>query len=110
MRVYYNKLVRDAIHATIERQGKTCCTSTLSAADYQLALRSKLVEEAGEARDASPDQLKEELADLYELLDTLVSAYGWSETEVRQIQMEKRQKRGGFGQRVFLEWVEEADQ
>ena len=110
MRVYYNKLVRDAIPAIIEHQGKTCSTSNLSEAAYQLALREKLLEEAGEAKDAPLDQLKEELADLYELLDALASVYGWTETEVRQIQMEKRQTRGGFVQRVFLEWVEEAGQ
>lgn len=109
MRVYYNKLVRDAIPAIIERQGKTCHTSTLPEIDYQLALREKLLEEACEARDAPLDQLKEELADLYELLDALVDAYGWSEAEVRQIQMEKRQERGGFERRVFLDWVEGAD-
>ena len=107
MRVYYNKLVRDAIPAIIERQGKACCISTLSEAAYQLALREKLLEEAVEAKDAPLDQLKEELADLYELLDALASAHGWSEAEVRQIQAKKRQARGGFGQRVFLEWVDE---
>jgi predicted house-cleaning noncanonical NTP pyrophosphatase (MazG superfamily) len=107
MHIHYNKLVRDAIPAIIERQGKTCHTSTPPEIDYQLALREKLLEEAGEARDAPLDQLKEELADLYELLDALASAYGWSEAEVRQIQMEKRMERGGFERRVFLEWVED---
>lgn len=56
-RLIYNKLVRDLIPELIERDGRSLRVETLSDADFRTALLDKLLEEAREARDATPAEL-----------------------------------------------------
>ena len=63
---------------------------------------TKLTEELNEylsSKDA------EELADLLEVVDALINARGWSREEVEQIRLGKKEKRGGFAERIYLESV-----
>ena len=71
--------------------------------EYLASLLDKLLEEAQELRDASPEQRLEEAADVYEVLRGLGSALGFSMDDVVKAARVKREERGGFEQRVWLE-------
>jgi len=102
----FNKLVRDNIPAILDSQGIRFEAVTMADADYRQALRHKLIEEAQEAAEASEHHLITELADLYEVIDTLMQVYGINKHEVLNSQTIKRLERGGFEQRLRLLWTE----
>ena len=105
MRTEHDKLVRDKIPEIIRASGNQYETTTLSDIDYIEALRHKLVEEAGEAAIAKPEELAQELADVMEVIDALMAAAGIELEEVKEIQKEKRSQRGGFDNRIKLLWT-----
>ncbi|PQV65269.1 putative house-cleaning noncanonical NTP pyrophosphatase, all-alpha NTP-PPase (MazG) superfamily [Abditibacterium utsteinense] len=103
----YDKLIRDNIPAIIEAAGKTATIETMNEADYRAALLSKLVEEANEVRDATPEELATELADVLEVFDAILAAFEIDQEAVWKIQFERRAARGGFEKRLRLLRVEE---
>jgi len=107
MRHGYHKLVRDGIPRIIEAGRGQPVTRVLDRAEYLVALRAKLVEEAEEARSAPDKQLRSELADVLEVLQALAAAHGMSWEDVVAEAARKRDERGGFDQRVFLEYVDQ---
>jgi predicted house-cleaning noncanonical NTP pyrophosphatase (MazG superfamily) len=107
MRLGYHKLVRDGIPRIIEADGGQPVTRVLDQAGYLAALRAKLVEEAEEAQAAPDRQLRSELADVLEVLRALAAAYGMSWEDVVAEADRKRDERGGFDQRIFLEYVDQ---
>jgi predicted house-cleaning noncanonical NTP pyrophosphatase (MazG superfamily) len=107
MRLDYHKLVRDGIPRIIEAGGGRPVTRVLDQAEYLVALRAKLLEEAGEAQAAPGRQLRSELADVLEVLQALASVHGMSWADVAAEAARKRDERGGFDQRIFLEYVDQ---
>jgi predicted house-cleaning noncanonical NTP pyrophosphatase (MazG superfamily) len=107
MRLDYRKLVRDGIPRIIEAGGGQPVTRVLDQAGYLAALRAKLMEEAEEAQAASDKQLRSELADVLEVLQALAAAHGMSWGDVVAEAARKRDERGGFDQRIFLEYVDQ---
>jgi predicted house-cleaning noncanonical NTP pyrophosphatase (MazG superfamily) len=101
-----DKLIRDRIPEIIAAGGKHAQTEVMDENEFRRALMQKLVEEATEARDATPDELTTEIADLLEVLDTVFMAFGLSEDEVRAVQAQRREERGGFEKRLRLLSVE----
>ncbi len=106
-RQVYDKLIRDRIPEIIRATGKTCAVQTLSADDFEAALRAKLVEESGEASTAAPDQLLAELADIYEVMDALMTLHNIDHDAVFAEQECRREARGGFARRLQLLWTDE---
>ena len=108
MRVIHHKLVRDRIPAIIAADGGQPVTRVLDHGGYEAALRAKLLEEAHEAQAAPDGQLVSELADVLEVLQALAAVHdvGWG--EVVSEASRKRAERGGFDQRIFLEYVDQA--
>lgn len=104
----YQKLVRDRIPEIIQQQGKLCVVRTLDEAAYRQALLTKLVEEAREVCDAhlNQEEVMQELADVREVMEAIVKANGLSWDEINKIQQRKREARGGFEERLFLESAE----
>lgn len=102
MRTEYHKLVRDRIPEIIRNDGYICETVTMNEAEYQQALREKLVEEALEAAAANEQHLIEELADLYEIIDTIMVKHEIDVETVRTEQQRRHYERGGFEQRIRL--------
>ncbi len=98
----YHKLVRDKIPEIIEKQGKTCATETLSWEEYLRLAEEKLNEELAEYQASKS---LEELADLLEVMEAVVSARGWTWEELLVARDEKRQKRGAFQGRILLKEV-----
>jgi predicted house-cleaning noncanonical NTP pyrophosphatase (MazG superfamily) len=66
-------LVRDRIPEIIRQNGIECEIAVLSEAEYRQALRQKLMEESVEAAEAEGENLVAELADLYEVIDALMT-------------------------------------
>ena len=98
----YHKLVRDRIPEIIEKQGKTCVTEVLSQDAYIQMVDEKLNEELMEYQESKS---LEELADLLEVMEAAVIARGYTWEELLQVRDEKRQKRGGFQDRILLKEV-----
>ena len=106
-RKLYDKLVRDRIPEIIRDAGSTCGTDVYSdEGAFRRALRDKLIEEAREAANASEEDLAAELADLQEVVDALISAYGLNANAVRSLQVQRRAERGAFSNRLRLLWTE----
>jgi predicted house-cleaning noncanonical NTP pyrophosphatase (MazG superfamily) len=98
----YHKLVRDRIPEIIRANDSTCEIEVMDEEAYQQALRQKLVEEAQETATADEQHLITELADLYEVIDALLSCYHIAPSQVRDEQIQRRTARGGFSQRIRL--------
>lgn len=95
----YHKLIRDKIPQIIEASGSRCRVEVLKDADYLAKLEEKLSEELAEYLQSKE---LEELADLWEVMDALVTAKGHTWQELTVIRNEKRQKRGGFEEKLLL--------
>ena len=99
----YNKLVRDKIPEIIEGDGKICKTRILSDEEYIAALEAKLNEEVAEYQ---ADKNLEEMADVLEVLQAICIARGYSLEELEALRAKKANERGGFADKIFLEYVE----
>ncbi|MCM1328630.1 MAG: nucleoside triphosphate pyrophosphohydrolase [Ruminococcus sp.] len=100
----YNKLVRDKIPEIISASGKKANCHILGKDEYLAELDRKLNEECAEYQN---DKSIEELADVMEVIYAIAEARGYSVFDLEQVRSEKLTKRGGFGNRVFLENVED---
>lgn len=96
------KLVRDKIPQIIASQGRIPITRTLNLEDYQQALIDKLIEEIDESNQ---DRNLEELADIIEVFDAIVLAYGFTPGELSTVRAKKKLERGGFGDMIWLEKI-----
>ncbi len=108
MRQEYNKLVRDRIPSILSKKGIKYEIGTLSQEEYCQALREKLMEEAKELAEASEVNLPEEIADLLEVIDALMEAYGIKQEQVFLARDEKRAEKGDFQDKTELLWTEES--
>ena len=104
MRSVHNKLVRDKIPEIIESAGKTAHTHILTEDEYISELDKKLNEECAEYQ---ADKSIEELADMLEVMYAIAEARGWSVSELEAVRREKVEKRGGFRDKIYLEYVED---
>lgn len=107
MRVAYNKLVRDKIPEIIQSDGRRAVTRVLDERSYRAALLAKLLEEANEAQEAPADDLPSELADVLEVIHALLTGLDMTWDQLADLADSKRTQRGGFQDRLFLEYVEE---
>lgn len=104
----YNKLVRDKIPSIIESSGKRYSFSKLDKDEFKIELKRKLIEEISEYQEASTDsKALGELADVLEIIHSLVEIHGSSIAELERLRKEKILTNGGFKQRYYLIEVEE---
>jgi predicted house-cleaning noncanonical NTP pyrophosphatase (MazG superfamily) len=66
-----------------------------------------LLEEAHEAQASSDGQLASELADVLEVLKALAAAHHMNWKDIVSEAERKRAERGGFDDRIFLEYVDQ---
>ena len=92
------KLVRDKIPAIILADGKKPITRILNTEEYLEELDKKLNEEIAEYQE---DKSIEEMADVLEVLFAICEARGHSVEELMEVRGAKREKRGGFEERIF---------
>lgn len=95
----YNKLVRDRIPEIIRNNGDSCNTKILDDLEYYQALNNKLLEEAKEFISSGDI---EELADLEEVIFSILEYKNFSRDELEEIRKKKSLKRGSFKNRIFL--------
>lgn len=100
----FNKLVRDKIPEIIEGNGEVAVTRILDEDEYKLELEKKLLEECNEVLSTiSHDERIEELADVLEVLSSLGTLEGEELDSIISVMKNKRETRGGFSQKIFLE-------
>ena len=111
MKKRYGKLVRDNIPDIIRKNGELPNTRVMADDEYRRELLYKLIEEAEEVRqagyDASDVEFMTELADVREVYEALLETFNIDTTLLDEIQTKRREERGGFGKKIFLESVQE---
>lgn len=110
-KVYYNKLVRDAIKDKIEGRGEVCEVREITDADeFQQELLKKVSEEATALAAAdSRDEFLKEYADLMVVLDALTAELEFSEADIQTALAENVEKKGLYKKRHFLHWSAAGD-
>ncbi len=107
-KIIYNKLIRDRIPDIIKADNHIPKVYTLDQENYLIELKKKVIEESNELQTAiNKKDILNELSDIQELIDAILKANSITKKELIEIQSKKREKRGGFSQRLFLEYVEE---
>ena len=111
MKHIYNKLVRDNIPVIISKDHKTAQIQILNDDDYLKYLKLKLIEESKEVNTSQNNvELKNELADILEVIEALLNFSQISLQDVLEIKEKKALKNGKFNNRIFLEQVEYTDE
>jgi predicted house-cleaning noncanonical NTP pyrophosphatase (MazG superfamily) len=100
------KLVRDYIPQIIEESGRTCTYHVSTRDEYEMWLFEKMKEEMQEFID-SPSY--EEAADIYEVFRSFCGLYQLELDGVESVATDKRERRGGFSQRIILDSVDSPD-
>lgn len=99
-----NKLVRDNIPDIIIKNGDVPYYRILDDEEYVTCLKEKILEEYHEILNAqTKEETLEECADLLELLFALTKLNGYSEEDLLRTRILKRDKRGGFDKKIYLE-------
>ena len=105
MEQIYNKLVRDNIPEIIKSNGEKPVVSILDDIRYKEELEKKLYEEYKEVIESSGTDRLEELADMIEVIKALAKLENKTLDEVIEIANIKRNKRGPFDKKIYLEKV-----
>jgi predicted house-cleaning noncanonical NTP pyrophosphatase (MazG superfamily) len=110
-KVFYNKLVRDAIKDKIEGKGETCEVRAITDdAEYQQELLKKITEEAAAlAMVRSRAEFLDEYADLMVVLDALTAQLEVSEADIQIAIKENVGRKGLYKNRHYLHWSADSD-
>jgi predicted house-cleaning noncanonical NTP pyrophosphatase (MazG superfamily) len=110
-KVFYNKLVRDAIKDKIEGKGETCEVRAITDdAEYQQELLKKITEEAAAlAMVRSRAEFLDEYADLMVVLDALTAQLEVSEADIQVAIKENVERKGLYKNRHYLHWSADSD-
>lgn len=99
-----DKLVRDRIDKIIRRNGRIPVTHVASEEEYNRKLKAKLVEEAEEFIKSNSI---EELADLLQVIYTLLDHMKIPREELEAKRRAKNEEVGRFSDRIILDEVKE---
>ena len=101
----YNKLVRDKIPEEINSmEGRKAKFRIMDDNEYIKELNRKLLEESNEFVEENDI---EELADVMEVMESIMKIKNIQWKEVKKVQTKKRDKKGSFDKKIYLEYVEE---
>jgi len=99
----YNKLIRDRILEIIKAVGEKPYWRVLGKKEYTKKIKKKILEEAKELTKAkNKKEIVNEIVDIQELIDVLVSELGLTKLQIQKQQKVKNKKRGGFRKKLFL--------
>lgn len=105
MKYTYNKLVRDKIPENINSmEGRKATWRIMSDEEYIKELNKKLLEEAHEFIG---ENAIEELANVMEVIQSIMRIKNISYEELKNVQQMKREKKGGFSNKIYLVEVEQ---
>ncbi len=96
----YHKLIRDKIPQIIKDDGSEPITYVADDAEYWAKLKDKLQEEVTEVLEDT--NVIEELADTLEVIHAMLAFKKITFDELEQIRLNKKEKRGGFENRIIL--------
>jgi len=101
-----DKLIRDQLPQMMRASGIQVFEAVMEKDEYVKRLKDKLLEEAKEViASASAEEVREELADVWEVMSALVKIYAMEWTDIQQAAELKRSKKGGFDGRVYVDSV-----
>ena len=110
----YNKLVRDKIPDIIKKNNEECIITTLNEGGKGQGIlfkkgeivrkipADKLVEELNEVLESTGNNRIEELSDMIEVIASLAKLEGKTLNDVIEASSKKKEKRGGFDNKIFL--------
>jgi predicted house-cleaning noncanonical NTP pyrophosphatase (MazG superfamily) len=100
----YPKLIRDKIPELVKQEGIVPSIRKIQNDEEFLEyILKKIVEEAQELSEAKTDSnILEEIADVYEIINALKQLKNLSDADIEAVQTQKRQKRGGFDERIIM--------
>jgi len=101
VRTFAGTLVRDAVPKLLEAEGKVLSFRNVAPPEYPAVLKRKLVDTARRLEETDFGAEQEEIADVLELLETLINLRKYDRESLRSIKEGKWRKRGGF-ERGFL--------
>lgn len=108
IRKNYNKLVRDNIIEIILKDGGKPVFKMLNNDDFVVALKEKLKEETQELYlSISRDDILSELSDVLELINYIAKENNITNEELENKRLSKKESRGGFDKKIFLEYSDE---
>ena len=97
------KLVRDKIVKEMKKQGKNPKFRILNSKEYLASLKDKLVEESLEVKNSkNKKQIKEEIADVYEVMKALMKANHISFKDIKKSAKIKKKIKGAFKRKLSL--------
>jgi len=101
--IKYNKLIRDKIPEIIKNSGWDADIRVLGKKEYLEAIKKKFIEESKELVGAkTKKEVINEIIDIQELVDVLISELGIAKSVLSRQQKAKNKKRGGFKKKLFL--------
>ena len=98
----YNKLIRDFIPEIIKKDNKKFDIHIASNKDYTYFLNEKLKEEVNEYLK---ENNIEELSDILELLISLSKNLGFTEKELFNERLKKKNEKVGFDKKIILDKI-----
>lgn len=103
-------LVRNNRLRDMQEAGLTVNYKILNDEEYLIELKKKIIEESNEVSDAEDfGELKEELADVMEVIEHIMETQNISMSEINEIKAAKREKIGGFNEKIKTFYVEMED-
>lgn len=108
----FSKLVRDKVVDQQIASGAKPNYRKLEPEDHKRELINKLIEEAREVEQSSPEEVINEIADVQQIIDDLRVLYNFTADDVAAAQKRKNEKNGAFAKGLYIESLEidEADQ
>jgi inorganic pyrophosphatase len=102
-----NKLVRDNIPDLLHKSGIIAYTQRLTPEELSRSLKDKLLEEASECQATqSQSELKEELADVLEVVTEILEQHNIDYAEIEKIRLDKQKEKGAFKTGAYISHVE----
>ncbi|WP_336166163.1 nucleoside triphosphate pyrophosphohydrolase [Fusobacterium polymorphum] len=100
--IIYNKLVRDNILEIISCNNQKSSYHIATDEEYKNKLLEKLQEEISEF---IIDKNEEELADIFEVIEHIITTFNFNKEKIFEIKEQKAEKNGNFRKKIILEKV-----
>ena len=100
--IIYNKLVRDNILEIISCNNQKSSYHIATDEEYKNKLLEKLQEEISEF---IIDKNEEELADIFEVIEHIITTFNFNKEKIFEIKEQKAEKNGKFRKKIILEKV-----
>ncbi len=103
----FHKLVRNKLPSRMKIEGIIVHSPTLTTEEYRAELKRKLLEESLEVLEApSLNEMKVELIDVLEVIEAIIQEYKFTNEEIEDIKLEKRNTNGSFEQSSYISYIE----